>query len=155
MPAGEIPRYTIQRLVMTARGNLRDRGTARLEVGDPGFEVTIAWHSYQELRSMFHTATAGAGRAMALTGLGLFHAGPLPGIARLGRTLRSWQTELLSTFDTGEVSNGGTEATNPVLEKTRCLTHGFRNCANYQLTILLAPDGTRPCGDRRGGTTSV
>jgi hypothetical protein len=39
-------------------------------------------------------------------------------------------------------ANGGTEAINGVIEKTRRLAHGFRNFTNYR--ILLAADGTRP-----------
>jgi transposase len=152
------PLYKIRRLLMTARENLTDRGTARLEAalqaGDPGFEVTIAWHAYQELRSMFHAATPVAGRATALKVLESFHTCPVLEIARLGRTLRSWRTEILAYFDTGGISNGGTEAINLIIEKVRRLAHGFRNFANYRIRILLAADGTRPWRDRRQGTTS-
>jgi hypothetical protein len=42
------------------------------------------------------------------------------------------------------VSNGGTEAINGVIEKTRRLAHGFRNFTNYRIRILLAADGSRP-----------
>jgi transposase len=42
------------------------------------------------------------------------------------------------------VNNGGTEAINGVIEKTKRLAHGFRNFTNYRLRILLAADGTRP-----------
>ncbi len=50
---------------------------------------------------------------------------------------------MLAYFDTGGVSNGGTEAINLLIEKTRRLAHGFRNFTNYRLRILLAADGTR------------
>ncbi len=50
---------------------------------------------------------------------------------------------MLAYFVTGGVSNGGTEAINLIIEKTRRLAHGFRNFANYRLRILLATDGTR------------
>ena len=72
------------------------------------------------------------------------HTCPIPEVARLGRTLRQWRTQLLAYFTTGGVSNGGTEAVNLVIEKTRRLAHGFRNFTNYRLRILLAADGTRP-----------
>ena len=68
---------------------------------------------------------------------------PIPEIARLGRTLRAWREQVLAYFVTGGVSNGGTEAINLIIEKTRRLAHGFRNFANYRLRILLATDGTR------------
>jgi transposase len=50
----------------------------------------------------------------------------------------------LAYFATGGVNNGGTEAINIIIEKTRRLAHGFRNFTNYRLRILLAADGTRP-----------
>ncbi|ADB73935.1 hypothetical protein Gobs01_03650 [Geodermatophilus obscurus DSM 43160] len=40
--------------------------------------------------------------------------------------------------------NGGTEAINLLIEKTRQLAHGFRNFRHYRLRILLIADGTRP-----------
>jgi len=40
-------------------------------------------------------------------------------------------------------SNGGTEAINLLIEKTRRLAHGFRNFDNYRLRILLVADGSR------------
>ena len=42
------------------------------------------------------------------------------------------------------LSNGGTEAINLVIEKTRRLAHGFRTFTHYRLRILLAASGTRP-----------
>ena len=41
------------------------------------------------------------------------------------------------------MSNGGTEAINLLIEKTRRTAHGFCNFANYRLRILLAASGTR------------
>ncbi len=154
------PLYRSRRLLTTARENLTDRGRARLEAalqaGDPGLEVTVAWYAYQDLRSMFHAATPTAGRAIAQRVLDSFHRCPIPGIARLGRTLRSWQIEMLAYFDDDParygISNGGTEAINLIIEKTRRLAHGFRNFANYRIRILLAADGTRPWRRRRRGS---
>jgi transposase len=150
------PLYRIRRLLTTARENLTDRGRARLEAalqaGDPGLEVTVAWHAYQELRSMFHASTPAAGWATAERVLESFHRCPIPEIARLGRTLRSWRAEVLAYFDTGGISNGGTEAINLIIEKTRRLAHGFRNFTNYRIRILLAADGTRPWRRRRRGS---
>ncbi len=68
---------------------------------------------------------------------------PIGEVARLGRTLRSWRAQVLAYFDTGGVSNGGTEAINLLIEKTRRLAHGFRNFTHYRLRILLAARGTR------------
>ncbi|MCI2237775.1 transposase [Kineococcus sp. TRM81007] len=52
-------------------------------------------------------------------------------------------------FDTGGISNGGTEAIVLIIEKARRLAHGFRNFGNYRIHILLAADGTRPWRRRR------
>ena len=154
------PLYRIRRLLTTARENLTERGRARLEAalqaGDPGLEVTVAWHTYQDLRSMFHAPTPAAGRATAERVLDSFHRCPIPEIARLGRTLRAWRTEVLAYFDDDPhrygISNGGTEAINLIIEKTRRLAHGFRNFANYRIRILLAADGSRPWRRRRRGS---
>jgi len=42
------------------------------------------------------------------------------------------------------LSNGGTEAINLIIEKTRRLAHGFRTFTHYRLRILLAASGNRP-----------
>jgi len=125
-----------------------DRQLARLDAGldagDPHWEVTIAWQCYQQLRSIYHQATPAAGRRVAEQVIASFPTCPIPEIARLGRTLRAWRQQVLAYFDTDGISNGGTEAINLIIEKTRRLAHGFRNFGNYRLRILLAADGTRP-----------
>lgn len=54
---------------------------------------------------------------------------PIPEVARLGRTLRAWR-QVLADFSTDGVSNGGTEAINGIIEKTRRIGRGYRNCSN-------------------------
>jgi len=71
-----------------------------------------------------------------------------PEVARLGRTLRAWRQQLLAYFATKGVSNGGTEAINLLIEKTRRIAHGFRNYTNYRHRILLVADGSRSYRDR-------
>ena len=73
-----------------------------------------------------------------------FPSCPIPDVARLGRTLRAWRAQVLAYFPTNGVSNGGTEAINLLIEKTRRLAHGFRNFTNYRLRILLVAEGSRP-----------
>ena len=55
---------------------------------------------------------------------------------------------MLAYFDTDGVSNGGTEATNLIIEKVRRLTHGFRHFSHYRLRILLAASGQRAYWNR-------
>jgi transposase len=67
-----------------------------------------------------------------------FPSCPIPEIARLGRTLRSWKDQLLAYFTTDRANNGGTEAINGIIELHRRITRGFRNPRNYRLRMILA-----------------
>jgi transposase len=85
-------------------------------------------------------AVSALGRQVDGRDLSTLHTCPIKEVARLGRTLRQ---EILAYFASGGVSNGGTEAINGVIEKSRSLAHGFRNFINYRIRILLAADGSR------------
>jgi hypothetical protein len=67
---------------------------------------------------------------------------PDPRGRRLGRTLRQWRQHVPAYFTSSGVSNGGTEAINLLIEKTRRL-HGFRNFDKYRPRILLVANGSR------------
>ena len=62
---------------------------------------------------------------------------PVPEVARLGRTLTTWQREYLAYFDTDRTTNGPTEAVNLLIEKIRRVGHGYRNWHNYRLRLQL------------------
>jgi transposase len=142
------PLYKIRGLLRRGREHLNERQTAKLNdclvAGDPGWEVTLAWHAYQQLRSMYQADTPAQGRQIAEHVIGSFHDCPIPEVARLGRTLRMWRQHVLARFETHRISNGGTEAVNLLIEKTRRLAHGFRTFDHYRLRILLAASGNRP-----------
>ena len=142
------PLYKIRGLLRRGREHLGERQVAKLNTclaaGDPGWEVTLAWHAYQQLRSMYQADTPAAGRAVAEHVIASFPSCPIPEVARLGRTLRMWREHVLARFDTHRISNGGTEAVNLLIEKTRRLAHGFRTFEHYRLRILLAASGLRP-----------
>jgi transposase len=87
--------------------------------------------------------TAAEGRRIAGKVIASFPTCPIPEVARLGRTLKAWKTQVLAYFDTDGVSNGGTEAINLIIEKVRRLAHGFRDFNHYRLRILLAASGDR------------
>jgi transposase len=146
------PLYKIRGLLRRGREHLSTRQVGRLEAclqaGDPGWQVTIAWHAYQQLRSMYQATDPAEGRRIAEQVIASFPDCPVPEVARLGRTLKQWKTHVLARFDTHRISNGGTEAINLIIEKTRRLAHGFRTFEHYRLRILLAASGTRPY--RRG-----
>lgn len=140
------PLCRIRRTLLTRVEHLTDRQRARLDkwlpLGDPNSEVEVTWHVYQQVRSIYTATSPAAGRKTAEKVLESLHTCPIPEVTKLGRTLRKWRTEILAYFDTGGMSNGGTEAINGVIEKTRRLAHGFRNFTNYRIRILLAADGT-------------
>lgn len=136
------PLYRIRNVLRAGIEKLSERQIARLEAGleagDPGYEVTIAWHCYQQLRSAFATKNLHEGKTTALKVLESFHTCPIPEIARLGRTLRAWRQQFLAYFTTGRANNGGTEAINGIIELHRRIARGFRNPANYRLRMILA-----------------
>ena len=141
------PLYKIRGLLRHGVEHLTHRQqakiTACLNAGDPTDEVNITWQCYQQLRSIYH-ATPAKGRQIAIKLLDSFHTCPIPEVARLGRTLRTWKGQILAYFDTHGVSNGGTEAINLIIEKVRRLAHGFKDFDHYRLRIMLAADGRRP-----------
>jgi transposase len=142
------PLYKIRGLLRHGAEHLNPRQVTRLEsgltAGDPNSEVTLAWQCYQKLRAAYAAKNPAEGKKIAEQVLGSFPTCPVPEVARLGRTLRQWRSQVLAYFTTKGVSNGGTEAINLLIEKTRRLAHGFRNFDNYRLRILLVADGTRP-----------
>lgn len=144
----EDPLYRIRVLLRHGIEHLSDRQKAKIDAclhaGDPACEVEVAWYCYQQLRSVYHQDRPGSARAVAVQILDSFPSCPIPEIARLGRTLRAWPQPFLAYFDTGGVSNGGTEAINLIIEKSRRLAHCFRNFDNYRLRILLAAGGHKP-----------
>lgn len=141
------PLYKIRGLLRRGREHLSDKQIAKLntclEAGDPNWEVTVAWFGYQQLRSMYRADPA-EGRRIAEKVIASFPTCPVPEVARLGRTLKQWREHVLARFDTDRISNGGTEAVNLIIEKTRRLAHGFRTFDHYRIRILLAASGTRP-----------
>jgi transposase len=108
------PLYGIRNPLRAGAGKLTARQIHRLEAGlqagDPNYEVTVAWRCYQQLRSAFAAEDLTAGKAIAEKVLASFPSCPIPEIARLGRTLRSWKDQFLAYFTTERANNGGTEA---------------------------------------------
>jgi transposase len=136
------PGYRIRNVLRAGADELTHRRIARLdaalEAGDPTYEVTVAWCSYQQLRTAYATKSLREGNKIALQLLAAFHTCPIPEIARLGRTLRAWREQFLAYFITGRANNGGTEAINGIIELHRRIARGFRNPGNYRLRMILA-----------------
>ena len=142
------PLYKIRGLLRHGREHLTPTQIARVQAGlaagDPTDAVAVAWSCYQQLRSAYTATNPATGRQVAEQVLASFPSCPIPEVARLGRTLRAWRQQVLAYFASSGVSNGGTEAVNLLIEKTRRLAHGFRNFTNYRLRILLVADASRP-----------
>ena len=62
---------------------------------------------------------------------------PIEELARLGRTLHTWRTELCAHFAHPTVSNGPTENLNLKIRNTKRITRGYRKFAHYRLRLLL------------------
>ncbi len=142
------PLYKIRGLLRHGLEHLTERQHARLQggllTGDPNGEVELAWSCYQQLRAIYAgTASLRERKALAEKLITSLPTCPIPEVARLGRTLRAWRSQVLAYFDTSGLSNGGTEAVNMLIEKARRLAHGYRNFGNYRLRMLLAASGTR------------
>jgi transposase len=142
------PLYKIRGLLRHGLEHLTERQHARLQagllLGDPHGQVELAWSCYQQLRAIYAgTGSVRERRTLAEKVIASFPTCPIPEVARLGRTLRAWRSQVLAYFDTDGLSNGGTEAINMLIEKARRLAHGYRNFENYRLRMLLAASGTR------------
>jgi transposase len=135
------PLYRICKLLLTAAEQLTSRGRGRLRAGlttgDPDGEVAAAWQGKELLRAVY----AAVGMAAARAALERFYRWSdgveVPELARLARTVRAWEAEILAFHATDGCSNGPTEAINLLIKKVKRVGHGFRNFANYRLRLLL------------------
>ena len=150
------PLYRIRRLLLVAHERLTERGMLRLraglDAGDPEGEVGAAYLAKELLREVYGTTSLREARRR----LRKFHRhcgqADVAELARLSRTVRSWEHEILGWHRTG-LSNGPTEATNLLIKKVKRVGHGFRNFGNYRLRVLLycgVQWQTRPVAAIRG-----
>jgi transposase len=135
------PLYRIRKLLLTAAEQLTQRGQVRLRAGltagDPTGEVAAAWQGKELLRAVYAAVGTTAARA-ALDRFYRWSDGvEVVELARLARTVRAWEAEILAFHATGGCSNGPTEALNLLIKKVKRVGHGFRNFANYRLRLLL------------------
>jgi transposase len=135
------PLYRVRKLLLTAAEQLTGRGRARLRAGlaagDPAGEVVVAWQGKELLRAVYAADGTAAARA-ALDGFYRWADGVgVVELARLARTVRAWEGEMLAFHSTNGCSNGPTEAVNLLIKKAKRVGHGFRNFANYRLRLLL------------------
>lgn len=126
------------------RRNLTDKQQARIErafAAHPEHEeVDLTWQCARQLRSAHKQVDKAEGRKVAERIVDSFPSCPIPEIARLGRTPRTWREAFLAYFDTG-ATNGGTEAINGLIELHRRIARGLTNFENYRLRMLLIGGG--------------
>jgi transposase len=108
-----LPLYGIRRILRRRRDRLSTKARARLDTGliagDPTGETTLAWTVAQDLMTLYQLTDPEQARTLASQLITNLRECPIPEIAKLGRTLHAWRTELLAHFDHPNVSNGPTE----------------------------------------------
>jgi transposase len=135
------PLYGIRRVLRRRQDRLSVKATARLQAGliagDPHGEVTLAWTVAQDLMGLYRLDDPNQARARAARLIDDLRSCPIPELARLGRTLYAWRTELCAHFEHPTVSNGPTENLNLKIKNTKRTARGYRNFAHYRLRLLL------------------
>lgn len=127
------PLYKIRRLLLQGSERLNDRGWERvllgIEVGDPDLEVTTAWLTKDALRAVYATTDAETASLLLDNVIAACEEERIPELRRLGRTLKSWRTEILAHHLTG-ASNGPTEGLNLIVKQVKRVAFGFRKFTN-------------------------
>jgi len=134
------PLYRIRRLLLVAHERLSEQGWERIDeglrIGDPEGEVGAAYLGKELLREVY--ATRGPKEARRRLSRFYRHCREcrVPELARLAKTIRAWEAELLAWHDTG-LTNAATEGENLLIKKIKRVGHGVRNVENYRLRLLL------------------
>ena len=143
------PLYRIRRLLLKAHERVTERGEAKLRgllaAGDPHGEVRDAWHAKETLRMTYRIGD----HELALETLDelsrdLRDDTYSPELNRLGRTLRSWRTQI-TNWHRSRVTNGPTEAANNLAKLIKRVSFGITNFDHYRTRVLLyagKPDWT-------------
>ena len=138
------PLYRIRKLMLTGNERLDDRGRQRmllgLRVGDPNDEVAGAWLAKESVRDVYLAHTWRDARTLLDKTIAACLADDVAEIVSLGRTLKSWRSEILAHHATG-ASNGPTEGLNLCVKKVKRCGHGFRTFEHYRLRVLLHAGG--------------
>jgi transposase len=135
------PLYGIRRVLRRRLDRLSTKARARLQAGliagDPDGEVTLAWTVAQDLMDLYRLEDPDLARTRAAALIADLRSCPIGELARLGRTLHAWRTELCAHFDHPAVSNGPTENLNLKIKNTKRIARGYRNFTHYRLRLLL------------------
>ncbi len=136
----EDPLYGARRLMTRGWERLPDHQVARLmealRQGDIFDEVGAAIAGKELLREFYASKTPATARRRLDRFYRHAATARVTEISRLARTIKRWEPEILTFFET-HASNAGSEAMNLITEKLRRNAHGFRNFDNYRLRLLL------------------
>ena len=138
------PLYRIRKLLLAGGERLDQRGADRmllgLRIGDPDDELLGAWLAKESVRDVYLADTPTDAATLLDKAIIGCTSDDVDEIQSLGKTLRSWRTEILAHHDTG-ASNGPTEGLNLCVKKVKRCGHGFRSFDNYRLRVLLHAGG--------------
>src|SRR5690606_14515592 len=138
------PLYRIRKIMLAGSERLDERGHERmllgLRFGDPHDEVLGAWLAKESVRDLYLTDDPADAAALLDKTIAGCAADEVDEIRSLGRTLRSWRTEILAHHDT-RASNGLTEGLNLCVKRVKRAGHGFRCFEHYRLRVLLHAGG--------------
>ena len=150
------PLFGIRRLLTRGYERLSDRQRERMEQGlrwgDPYDEVGAAVAVKEQLRTMYAARSLTSARRELAVFYELAQNAGTPEVARLARTIKRWEPQILNFFTTGR-TNARSEAQNLITEKLRRVAHGLRNFEHYRLRLLLHSGvewDTRPTARIRG-----
>jgi transposase len=134
------PLYRSRKLLTIGHERLDDKGNTKLgnllEAGDPHGEVRMAWHAKETLRGLYDQPADAAASYLDDLIDSLLEPAMAPELRQLGRTLRTWRSEICA-WHRARVSNGPTEATNNLIKVIKRIGFGFRRFRNYRLRVLL------------------
>ena len=102
----------------------------------------MAWLTNDALRGVYATRDVGEAAVLLENVIAACEEERIPELRRLGRTLKSWRTEILAHHTTG-AGNGPTEGLNLLVKQVKRVAFGFKKFANYRLRVLLRTGGVR------------
>jgi hypothetical protein len=103
----------------------------------PRWRTHLTWTVAQDLKGLYQLDDPDLTHRRAQALITDLRSCPIGELARLGRTLYAWRTELYAHFDHPTVSNGPTENLNLKVKNTKRVARGYRNFAHYRLRVLL------------------
>ena len=136
------PLYGARKLLVMADERLDDNSRAKLTgllaAGDPYGEIKDTWHAKETIRMTYQIGSHGeAVEFVTRLSAELADDTSLPDeVNRLGRTLRTWTTEI-TNWHKARVTNGPTESINNLIKRVKRGAFGFRRFKSLRIRALL------------------